>query len=106
MALRTQTTSCVSEDQARDLSWQDPSAPAELAVFACDFGLLEPRLALPLLSSCPVASARRQRHLCCSAGDVLDRHRLREAMMLARRSGRPPGGNAVAASGGDAMEED
>jgi hypothetical protein len=85
------------------LPWPDPSARAELAIFACDFGRLEPRLGgLPPLSSCPGASARRQHHLCGSVSDALDRHRLREAM-LAQQSGRPLAGDAA---GGDAMEED
>jgi hypothetical protein len=30
-------------DPLSHLSWPDASAPAELAIFACDFGLLEPR---------------------------------------------------------------
>ena len=61
--------------------------PAELTVFACYFGRLELLLGLPRLSPCPWASALLQRHLCCSASDALDRHRIREAM-LAQRSGR------------------
>ena len=64
-----------------------PSCAAELAVFACDFGRLSPRLGLPSLSSCPGASARRPRPLCGSAGDAADRLRLREAL-LAQCDGR------------------
>jgi hypothetical protein len=52
----------------------------ELAVFACDFGLLQPRAGLPSLYSV----ARRQLHLCGSAGDALHRQRLREAMLAQR----------------------
>ena len=75
------------------VAWPDPHCAAELAIFACDFGRLQPRANLPLLSTCPGAVARRQRPLCGSAGDARDRHRLREAL-LAQQGGR-----------GDAVEE-
>ncbi len=86
------------------LSWQDPSAPAELAIFACDISRLEPRAGLPPLSSCPGVAPRRQRHLCqCgSAADAQDRHRLREAM-LAQRSGQRPEDDVVGSPGGDGV---
>jgi hypothetical protein len=67
-------------DPSRVLSWPDPHGPAELALFVCDFSRLQPRAALPQLSSCPGASARRPRPACGSASDALDRHRLREAL--------------------------
>ena len=69
------------------LPWPDAQSLAALAIFACDFGRLEPRAGLPLLFSCPAgASARRSRHLCGSAADVCDRYYLRGAM-LAQRCG-------------------
>ena len=58
-------------------------APAELAVFACDFGL-EPRPGLPSLSDCPGAVAPRPRTACGSAVDLRDRLRLREALLAQR----------------------
>ncbi len=76
------------------LSWPDAQAPAELAIFACDFGRLQPREGLPPLSPCPGASARRPRHLCGSAADARDRHYLREAM-LAQRCGPPRDGDGA-----------
>jgi hypothetical protein len=81
------------------LSWPDASAPAELAIFACDFSRLEPRAGLPPLSFCPGGAARRQRHLCGSAADARDRHYLREAM-LAQRCGSRPVGEGVGSPGG------
>ena len=75
------------KNPSRLLSWPDVHGAAELAIFACDFGRLQPRTDLPLLSSCPGAFARRQRPLCGSAGDARDRHRLREAL-LAQRGGK------------------
>jgi hypothetical protein len=76
------------------LSWPDARAPSELAIFACDFGRLQPREGLPPLSSCPGAFARRPRHLCGSAADARDRHYLREAM-LAQRCGLPRDGDGA-----------
>ncbi len=57
--------------EARVLSWPDPSAPADLAIFACDLSQLEQRLGLPPLSSCPWAAAMSQRHFCGRTGDAL-----------------------------------
>ena len=58
----------------------------ELAVFACDFGRLDPRPGLPPLApGCPGAFARRRRAPCGSAEDLHDRVHLREAL-LARGS--------------------
>jgi hypothetical protein len=90
---------CRVRDPASLLAWPDASAPAELAIFACDFSRLEPRAGLPQLSACPGAIARRQRPLCGSVADALDRQRLREAL-LAQRGGPPPAG-AVAGTGDD-----
>jgi hypothetical protein len=73
-------------DPLPHLSWPDASAPAELAIFACDFGRLEPRPGLLPPSSCPGASARRSRHLCGGLAEARDRHYLLEAM-LAQRCG-------------------
>ena len=75
------------------VTWTEPGCapPAELAVFACDFGRLAPRGGLPALSSCLGAVARRQRPPCGSAGDELDRHRLRDALLARQRSGPAPG---------------
>jgi hypothetical protein len=91
-------------DPSRSVVWPDTgsvTAPAELAVFACDFGRLSPRSSLPPLSDCPGAVARRRRHLCGSAGDLLVQNRLREAL-LAPRAGQwagPAGGSASPAGG-------
>jgi hypothetical protein len=69
-------------DPARAVDWSGSSAaPAELAVFACDFGRLSPRPSLPPLSACPGAFARRRRHLCGSADDCRVQHRIREALL-------------------------
>jgi hypothetical protein len=54
----------------------------ELAVFACDFSLLDPRPGLPPLApGCPGTFARRRRPLCGSAEDLQDRIQLREALL-------------------------
>ncbi len=58
-------------------------APEELAVFACDFGRLEPRPGLPSLSDCPGAVAPRP-------STPYDRLRLREALLA--RQGACGGG--------------
>jgi hypothetical protein len=72
-------------DPARLVEWPGSSAaPAELADFACDFGRLAPRNSLPPLLSCLRAFARRRRHLCGSASDSRDQHRLREALLAQR----------------------
>ena len=81
-------------DPDAHVAWPDAQGPAELAIFACDFGRLQPRAGLPSLSSCPGASARRPRPLCGSADDARDRHYLREAM-LAQRCGVPRGGDGA-----------
>ena len=67
-------------DPSRALTWPDPHGPAELALFVCDFSRLQPRAALPQLSSCPGATARLPRPACGSSSDALDRHRLHEAL--------------------------
>jgi hypothetical protein len=77
-------------DPAACLTWPGPAPAAELAIFACDFGRLEPRAGLPPLSSCPGAAARRQRPVCGSAADAHEQHRLREALLAQR--GAPAGG--------------
>ena len=59
-------------------------SPSELAVFACDFGRLEPRLGLPALSACPGAAALRPRTACGGPADLRDRLRLREALLAQR----------------------
>jgi hypothetical protein len=77
-------------EPTRSVAWSgaaDP--PAELAVFACDFGRLSPRSALPPPSTCPGSFARRQRHLCGSEDDCRVQHRIREAL-LAQSSGPRP----------------
>jgi hypothetical protein len=76
------------------LSWPDAQAPAELAIFACDFGRLQLRAGLPSLSRTREPRARRPRHLCGSAADARDRHYLREAM-LAQRCGLPRDGDGA-----------
>ena len=40
------------------------NAPSELAVFACDFGRIEPRPGLPALSDCPVRRFASGAHRC------------------------------------------
>ena len=55
--------------------------PAELAVFACDFGRLVPRVHLPPPSTCSGAVAHRGRPLCGSVADHADRSALRAALM-------------------------
>jgi hypothetical protein len=72
---------------ARHLRHQGAYAPSELAVFACDFGRLEPRRGLPALSTCPGAAAPRPRTACGGAADLRDRLRLREALLAQRGSG-------------------
>ena len=62
-------------------------SPVELAVFACDFGRLSPRATLPGLSTCPGARAARLRLPCGGLDDLMDRARLREAL-LSRRDPR------------------
>jgi hypothetical protein len=69
---------------ARHLRHQGDYAPSELAVFACDFSRLEPRLGLPYLSACPGAVAPRPRTACGSVADLHDRLRLREALLAQR----------------------
>jgi hypothetical protein len=86
-------------DPSSHLSWPDALPPAELAIFACDFGLLEPRQGLPPLSLCPGAFARRPRHLCGSPADARDRHYLREAM-LAQSGGLCPVADGAGSSRG------
>lgn len=54
--------------------------PSELAVFACDFGRLNPRADLPGLCPCAGAFLRRPRPACGNPGDLEDRRRLREAL--------------------------
>ncbi len=73
-------------DPALVLARPDPRGAAEMAVFACDFSRLQHRAGLPPLSSCPRAAARRTRPLCCSPGDALDSHCLREARLARRDS--------------------
>jgi hypothetical protein len=90
-------------DPLPHLSWPDASAPAELAIFACDFCRLEPRPGLLPPSSCPGASARQWRHLCCGLADARDRHYLREAM-LAQRCGPRPDGDVVGSPCGIGVE--
>ena len=92
-------------DTPRALSWPDPHGPAELALFVCDFSRLQPRAALPQLSSCPGASARRPRPACGSASDALDRHRLREALQ-AQHGGPHPGALVVGSPGGVRVGDD
>jgi hypothetical protein len=72
---------------ARHLRHQGAYTPSELAVFACDFGRLEPRRGLPALSTCPGAVAPRPRTACGGAADLRDRLRLREALLAQRGSG-------------------
>jgi hypothetical protein len=82
-------------DPTRKVAWSGSSAaPAELAVFACDFGRLLPRDSLPPLSVCPGAFDRRRRHLCGSADDCRVQHRIREAL-LAQRAGPRPAADPV-----------
>ena len=69
-------------------------APTELAVFACDFSRLSPRVGLPQLTVCPGAFAPRRRPLCGGAGDLQDQLRLRAAL-LARRDSRWTGAAAA-----------
>jgi hypothetical protein len=76
-------------DPSLHLSWPAALPAAELAIFACDFGLLEPRPGLPAPSLCPGAFARRPRHPCGSPADARDRHLLREAL-LAQSGGLRP----------------
>ena len=71
-------------DVSRSVSRPGASAPAELAVFACDFSRLAPRAGLPLLSSCPGSLAVRRRPLCGGSADAHDRLRLREALCAQR----------------------
>jgi hypothetical protein len=68
-------------DPARQLLHAGGRTPVELAVFACDFGLLSPRAGMPQRAGCPGAFALRPRPLCGSVGDALDRQRLREALL-------------------------
>ena len=98
-------------EPSRSVAWSgDADPPAELAVFACDFGRLSPRPALPPLSACPGAFARRQRHLCGSEDDCRVQHRIREALLAQSSGPRPadlgPGGGAsrVAVREGSPME--
>ena len=51
---------------ARHMRHQGDYAPVELAVFACDFGRLEPRPGLPSLTDCP-GLWRRALALCAEA---------------------------------------
>ena len=94
-------------DPARQLQRAGADVPAELAVFACDFGRLAPRADLLPPATCPGAFARRRRHLCGSVGDSVDRHRLREAL-LAQQDGRwsACAGVGVRAGGGACPCED
>jgi hypothetical protein len=62
----------------------DGFAPAELAIFACDFGRVAPRDGLPPLSACPGALANRPRPVCGSERDRTERVRLRDALLAAR----------------------
>jgi hypothetical protein len=56
-------------------------APQELAVFACDFERISPRIDLPpLASGCPGPFLRRPRPPCGSPGDLADRLLLRERL--------------------------
>ncbi len=88
-------------DPARSVAWSGSSAaPAELAVFACDFGRLSPRPSLPPLSVCPGAFARRQRHLCGSVDNCRIQHRLREAFLAQSAGPRPA---ALEAGGGASL---
>ena len=87
-------------DPARSVVWSGSSAaPAELAIFACDFGRLSPRPSLPPLSACPGAFARRPRHLCGSADDCRVQHRIREAL-LAQSAGPRPAALGLGAGAG------
>jgi hypothetical protein len=70
----------------------DCAPPSELAIFACDFGRLAPRLGLPPLSGCPGAFAPRPRPPCGGKADQRDRVRMREALLARRGMG---GGGAV-----------
>ena len=72
---------------ARHLLHLGDYAPAELAVFACDFSRLAPRPGLPPLSGCPGAVAPRPRVACGSAADLRDRLRLRDALLAQRGVG-------------------
>ncbi len=93
-------------DPTRALSRPDPHGAAELAIFACDFGLLDPRAGLPPLSPCAGARARRLRPLCGSASDSLDRHRLREALLAQQGGGAPSGAEARELLRGGALEDE
>jgi hypothetical protein len=55
-------------------------APAELAIFACDFRRLQPRDGLAPLSTCAGAFGRRVRGPCRTFAEYQDRLRLREAL--------------------------
>ena len=72
---------------AQHLRHQGDYAPSELAVFAWDFGRLEPRLGLPSLSIFPGAVAPRPRTACGGSADLRDRLRLREALLAQRGVG-------------------
>jgi hypothetical protein len=90
-------------DPTRSVAWSGSSdAPAELAVFACDFGHLSPRVSLPPLSTCPGAFARRRRHLCGSEDDSRVQHRIREAL-LAQSAGPRFAGPGAGGSAGRAV---
>jgi hypothetical protein len=73
-------------------------APVELAIFACDFGRLSPRLGLLQLTACPGAFAARQRPPCGGAADLRDRLLLRETLLARREerwTGFAPGGSGL-----------
>ena len=72
---------------ARHLRHLGDYAPAELAIFACDFSRLDPRPGLPSLSGCPGAVAPRPRIACGCAADLRDRLRLRDALLAQRGVG-------------------
>ena len=55
--------------------------PTELAVFACDFGLLSPRMDLPPACGCHGARLRRPRSACGGFADFADRSLLRERLL-------------------------
>ena len=69
------------------LSHASHYSPMELAVFACDFSKIHPRPDFASEPACAGAFEQRRRPLCGSAGDFLDRSKLREAL-LARRDSR------------------
>ena len=71
-------------DVARSVSRAGASAPAEFAVFACNFSLLAMRAGLPPLSPCLGSLALRRRLPCGGLVDAHDRHRLREALWAQR----------------------